>query len=378
MALNVKFLKGSSAGYEALVSSSQVVADTFYLTTDDNNLYLGAVKLSNGTDLAAAVARIAKTEEDTTGIIEELGKLTGDGDESISKMIETALGEIPTQVVTLVGSDAGKSVRTIANEELAAQLLSGKADADFKTLQELAAWLEDHPEDVATINLNISNLQTLVGTLPEGVTATTIVGYIAEAVAAEKSRAEAAEKSLSDRVKVVEDAVGEGGGVADQIKASIEALDADVKSAEVEAGKGIQVQVAEIDGKLTAVTVTGNYNEAYDAKGSASAAQAAAEATAEAKANAAETAAKSHADGLNSAMDARMLKVEADSTDAVKEVISGTSNGTIKVDGTDVPVTGLGSMAYADTAGFDVSGSAAAAEKNAKDYVDSALSWGTF
>ena len=355
MALNVKFLKGSSAGYAALETKNP---DTFYLTTDDNNLYLGAVKLSNGADLAAAVERIAENEGDIVDIFQQLATLKGDGEGSIAKMIADAMGTVVTDVATLIGSDAGKSARTIANEELAAQLLSGKADADFKTLQELAAWLEDHPEDVATINLNISNLQTLVGTLPEDATATDVVGYIAELVAAEKSRAEGIEKDLDDRLKLVEAAVGEGGGVADQIKAAVDALDADVKSAEVEAGKGIQVQVAEIDGKLTAVTVTGNFDESYDAKGAASAAQEAA--------------------ALNTAMDARMKVVEAASTDAVKEVVSGTANGTVKVDGEDVAVTGLGSAAYADLNSFEVAGAANTAETNAKKYVDDALTWGTF
>ena len=67
-------------------------------------------------------------------------------------------------VDTLVGSDTGKSARTIANEELAAQLLSGKADADFKTLQELATWLEDHPEDAAEINRRLDALEDAVDT----------------------------------------------------------------------------------------------------------------------------------------------------------------------------------------------------------------------
>lgn len=68
---------------------------------------------------------------------------------------------------TLIAADVGKSVRTIANEELAAQLLSGNADASFKTLQELATWIENHPEDVATINAVIQELQQAVAKLRE-------------------------------------------------------------------------------------------------------------------------------------------------------------------------------------------------------------------
>lgn len=375
MALNVKFLKGSSAGYAGLATKNP---DTFYLTTDDNNLYLGEVKLSNGADLAAAVERIAKNEEDIADLVEQLGILTGDAEGSISKMITDALGQLPTQVATLIGEDAGKSVRTIANEELAKQLIAEGAAESLDTLQEIAAWIQSHPGDAAAMSKAIEDLTALVGELPEGVTATTIAGYIVEAVAAEKSRAELAEKGLDDRLKLVEEAVGEGGGVADQIKAAVDALDSDIKSAEVETGKGLQVQVAQIDGKITNVNVLGNFNEAYDAKGAASAAQAAAAEDATTKAGTAETNAKSHADGLNTAMDARMKVVEAASTDAVKEVVSGTANGTVKVDGEDVAVTGLGTAAYADLTAFEASGSAATAEKNAKDYVDEALTWGTF
>lgn len=375
MALNVKFLKGSSVGYAGLETKNP---ETFYLTTDDNNLYLGEVKLSNGADLAAAIERVTANEEDIADLVEQLGILTGDAEGSISKMISDALGQLPTQVATLIGDDAGKSARTIANEELAKQLIAEGAAESLDTLQEIAAWIQSHPGDAAAMNKAIEDLTALVGTLPEDITATDVVGYIAEAVATEKSRAEGVEGGLDTRLQAVEAAVGEGGGVSDQITAAIEALDADIKSAEVETGKGVQVQVAQIDGKITTVNVLGNYNESYDAKGAASAAQAAAAEDATTKAGTAETNAKKHADDLNTAMDARMQIVEAASTDAVKDVATGTTNGTINVDGTEVAVAGLGTAAYANLDAFEAGGSAATAEQNAKDYVDEALTWGSF
>lgn len=293
MALNVKFLKGSSIGYSSMVSKNE---DTFYYTTDDKNLYLGEIKLSNGIDLAAAIERITTNEQEIASLILQLETLTGDGVGSIENMISEALGNLPTQVSLLIGNDYGKSVRTIANEELAAQLLSGKADADFKTLQELAAWLEDHPETVAEINLNIVHLQTLIGKLPTNTTTTDIVSYIQEVISIEQTRAQAIEKNLGDRLKIVEDAIGEGGGVASQIQSAIEALDADIKSAEVEVGKGIQIQVTETDGKITTVNILGNFNEMYDVKGTASTVQETAAADATEKANMAEQNAKSYVD----------------------------------------------------------------------------------
>ena len=375
MALNVKFLKGSSAGYAGLTTKN---VDTFYYTTDDNNLYLGEIKLSNGADLAAAVERITTNEEDIADLVEQLGVLTGSEDGSIAKMIEAALGQLPTQVTTLIGDDANKSVRTIANEELAKQLIAEGAAESLDTLKEIADWIQSHPGDAAAMNKAIEDLTALVGTLPEGVTATTIAGFVTEVVNAEKARAELAEKGLDDRLKLVEGAVGEGGSVNTQITNAINALDSDKKSAEVEAGKGIQVQVAQIDGVITNVAVSGNFNETYDAKGAAATAEANAATDATTKANQAEANAKGHADLLNTAMDNRMKVVEAASTDAVKEVVSGTANGTVKVDGEDVAVTGLGTAAYANLNAFDAEGSAATAEQNAKNYVDTALTWGSF
>lgn len=91
------------------------------------------------------------------------GKTLADMIADNAAAIEAHKAAVDSKVTTLIGSDTNKSVRTIANEELAAQLLSGKADADFKTLQELATWLENHPEDAAAMNTAIEALQTKVG-----------------------------------------------------------------------------------------------------------------------------------------------------------------------------------------------------------------------
>lgn len=191
--------------------------------------------------------------------------------------VEAHKNAIDGTVSTLVGDDTGKSVRTIANEELAAQLLSGDADADFQTLQELAAWLEAHPEDASAMNLAIENLEKLVGTIPEGATATTIVAYIQEAVAAEKSRAEGVESGLDTRLQAVESALGEGeGSVEDKIAtAKQEAIDAskeyadglntamDTRVQAVEAASHTHDNKTVLDG-ITAEKVTAW--DGYDAK----------------------------------------------------------------------------------------------------------------
>ena len=57
-----------------------------------------------------------------------------------------------TKVNTLVGSDSNKSVRTIANEELAAQLIPENAADSLNELKEIAAWIQSHPGDASAMN----------------------------------------------------------------------------------------------------------------------------------------------------------------------------------------------------------------------------------
>lgn len=53
---------------------------------------------------------------------------------------------------------------------------------------------------------------------------------------------------------------------------------------------------------------------------------------------------------------------------------SGSANGSISVNGTDIAVKGLGSAAYENTSAFDAAGAASTAEQNAKDYADGLIS----
>ena len=199
-------------------------------------------------------AKTASTYDDT-----EIRGLIQDNADAI----EAHKTAIDSKVTTLVGTDTDKSVRTIANEELAAQLIPESAKESLNTLEEIASWIQNHPDDASAMNAAITALQTLVGTIPEGATATDIVNYIKELVDAEKTRATGAESGLDTRLSAVETLVGEGGSVDDKIAtAKQEAIDA-----------------------------------------------AATDATT--KANTAETNAKTYADGLNTAMDTRVASIES-------------------------------------------------------------------
>ena len=94
------------------------------------------------------------------------------------KAVDASIAAEAAKVTTLIGSDTAKSVRTIANEELAAQLIPASAKESLDTLQEIAAWIQQHPDDASAMNQAITALQNLVGSLPEETEATTVVGYI--------------------------------------------------------------------------------------------------------------------------------------------------------------------------------------------------------
>ncbi|MDO5784738.1 MAG: hypothetical protein Q4P20_06715 [Eubacteriales bacterium] len=94
----------------------------------------------------------------------DLDVLTGEGEGSISKMIDDAFNDFSTKVTD---------------------------DGVVNSYKELIDWAAAHgaeaTELAAGISANttaINNLKTLVGTLPEGAVSTTVVGYIAEAIAA--------------------------------------------------------------------------------------------------------------------------------------------------------------------------------------------------
>lgn len=69
-----------------------------------------------------------------------------------------------SEMTALIGADTGKSVRTIAAEELAVQLIPANAQDALNTLTEIAAWIQSHPEDAATMNAEILALQGQVDT----------------------------------------------------------------------------------------------------------------------------------------------------------------------------------------------------------------------
>lgn len=214
-----------------------------------------------------------KVADVVAGSIEGLGALAAK-DQVAEADLESALaakinGKADQAAVdALVGADTGKSVRTIANEELAAQLIPEGAQESLNTLQEIAQWIQDHPDDAAAMNTAIEALETKVDTGEQ-----TVSAYVTAAIAALNIgdyATAAALTAVADRVTTLE-----GASHTHANKAELDKI-ADGDKAKWDA--------AEQNAKDYADGLAGN----YDAAGSATAA---------------ETSAKQYADSLASNYD---------------------------------------------------------------------------
>ena len=215
-----------------------------------------------------------KVADVVAGSIEGLGALAAK-DQVAEADLESALaakinGKADQAAVdALVGADTGKSVRTIANEELAAQLIPAEAQDSLDTLAEIAAWIQAHPDDASAMNAAIEALETKVDTGEQ-----TVSAYVTAAIAALNIgdyATAAALTAVADRVTTLE-----GASHTHANKAELDKI-ADGDKAKWDA--------AEQNAKDYADGLAGN----YDAAGSAIAA---------------ETAAKSYADSLAANYDA--------------------------------------------------------------------------
>lgn len=201
----------------------------------------------------------------------------------------SAFNTLDGKVSTLIGGDVNKSVRAIANEELATQLIPASAQEALDTLQEIAAWIQDHPSEAAAFNVAIQSLQAVTA-LPEAgqdPTQGTIAYYAKQLVDFESQRAQGVEAALNaaiyddtaqgadsdgilKRLSTVEAALGtpEGGDISSQVKAiqdAIEDLDYTVAVDTASTGTNVLTGFEVENGKLKTGTITAANIESHSA-----------------------------------------------------------------------------------------------------------------
>lgn len=269
--------------------------------------------------------------------------------------------ELEGKVNVLIGSDTNKSVRAIAALEVARIIEENATNEDLDTLEEIAAWLSGHPEDVGEINLAISKLQAIVDGIGDDGEKATVKAYVDDAIAA---------LNIGDYAKV-EDLLGTNGAITllgGRVGALEGKVDVEKVSEAITAAKGeaiaeatrlngaMDTRMVAVEGKLDGVTKvttsieTAKGEAAADATSKANAAQAAAIAAAatdaqtkanaakdaaiaaaatdaQNKANAAQQAAIAKATELDQAMDARVDLLEGKVGEGFVAITTAEING---------------------------------------------------
>ena len=191
---NVLSLKNFGVEYYKYVAATEEAEAHYELTTGWKE-GLSPKVVKSGDDYVLAWYEPSTTTVE--GLQTAVTTLQGQVD-TISGKVDTNAADITglkTRMTTAEGDittfkgeqETEGSIKYIVNEQIAAILAD--EPAAFDTLKEIADWCAKHSTEVVEmqndINANataITALQTLVGKLPEGATATDVIGYIAEYV----------------------------------------------------------------------------------------------------------------------------------------------------------------------------------------------------
>lgn len=146
-------------------------ADSSVVTGVDNRVkaieadYLKAADIAGKLDASvyeAKIAELAKADTDNLKAAKDYA------DAEIAKLDSATVAaqvQANKQAIEVLNGDANvaNSVRNITATELA-KIINDNDDTSINTLEEIAAWIADHPESVAAINKEINDVKALVGT----------------------------------------------------------------------------------------------------------------------------------------------------------------------------------------------------------------------
>lgn len=298
------------------------------------------------------VGKVGTVPEGSTvmGIISNIQENAYDDTALVGRM-DAAEGKL----TKLIGNDADKSVRTIANEELAAQLIGENAKESLDTLQEIAAWIQSHPDDASAMNDAIVALQNKVDTGDKNVSA-----YVADAIAALSigDYAKAADlTALAGRVGNLETE-----SAKHALKTEVEAVSTSLT--EYKDAHKDDYTNAQIDAAIKVNTdAIAKLNDTY---------------ATDAELDAAIEAEVTRADGAYAAkaLEQTVADHKADTVAHItgaertlwnaalqaSDIATGSANGAISVKGADVAVKGLGSAAFTESSAYDAAGAAGAVD----------------
>ena len=398
----------SYAGQVIAVAGEGIKTEVFTITSAST-----IVRLVDENDLLSV--------EQSAGKIDEI-KVNGTALTIDGKSVNIDLSEYvkSTELDSIISGDTGKTIREIANEEIASKLISEGAQESLDTLEEIAAWIQSHPEDAASMNEAIVNLEKSAHThgnkeVLDGVTADKVTAWdnaeknakdYADGLAKNYDVAGAAASALTDAKAYVD---GKVDGKFDEAGAAASAETAAKKYADDKADSTLSSAKSYSDGLAKNYEVAGAAAQAladakadaeakYQVKGDYEAAGAAAtvkswveeqkyltehqdisnlatkDEVAEAVSGMATEAWVEEQNYLTEHQDISNLATKDEVASAktyAKEYADGLASNYDSVGAADAALSSA--KAYVDgkvDGKFDTSGAAATAEKNAKDYAD--------
>lgn len=261
-------LQGKIDAVGTKTDTAQAAAEAAQSDVDALETYVGTIPTVEGETAPKDV--IAYIDKKTSGIA------TSD---ALSKL-QTQVNTNKADIATINGDYLKAADKTELETSIAAAKKAGddaQADIDafmsaadvgeaaVDTLKEIQDYITNDGQAAATMTSNIKKnadaitaLDTKVGAIPEGATATTIAGYIDEAVGKEETRAKGIEGGFETRIAAIEGKFGEGEGtVESQIAAEATRVDGLLnKKVDKVEGKGLSAN--DLTDALKA-----NYDAAY-------------------------------------------------------------------------------------------------------------------
>lgn len=368
--------------------------------------------------VSTAEGKISTLEETVAGHTTSIGNLnTGLSNLTEAAATKTALAEVKATAdaaeaaITVLNSDGEGSVKAAVAAGIA-EVVAG-ADEDFDTLKEVADWILNDTTGAAKLQIDVAQLKTDVADHETRLGAAEgEIDTLQSEMDTVEALADKADKASQANAAEIETLKGNVKDNADAIDAAEQAIkDEESRATDVEEELARRLAIVE---DLTGAGGEGDTGAIADQIATAKA-EAIAAAAADAATKVSESEATLRGEISTAQSEAvRLAGVAADGKYATKEqgaladtalqkadISTGSNNGTILVDGSEVSVAGLKSAAFQEVSAFDASGSAAAAEtaaksyadglaknydakgaaataeSNAKEYVDTALTWGT-
>lgn len=249
----LKFYKGANA--PAVPAAGMIWFNTTNRT----------IQVYNGTEwekYAGLVDATWDTSERTLVLTSANGQTIEIKNLADSGLVSAALGELEGKINNAqAAADAAQADADALEKALGdgfsesstatAQLAAVKATAD-------AAAVKSDVDAALALKADASQVSADIATAKQEAIDTAAADAASKANAAEsnaKSYADGLNNAMDGRVEVLEEAIGSNGSVDQAIAAAVNALDATVGSQTVAEGKHVAVEVVEVDGVLTGLTV---------------------------------------------------------------------------------------------------------------------------